>query len=325
MSTWFTLGAVALIIGMAGGPAMESMVAPLRGLLEHSADVAVDSGGLRRLFVAALQAVAVAVAAPLVLMMVAAIAGHLIQHPLFFSGEQMKPKLEKISPLAGLKRLFSPEALMNFVKGLLKIGLVGTIMMTVLWPERDRLEALVTIDIAKLLSVTQALSMNMIGSMLAVMFLVAAGDYLWSRHRWMQKHRMSIQEIKEEHKQSEGDPAIKAKIRQIRIERSRKRMMAAVPTATVVVTNPTHYAVALKYETGMQAPVCVAKGTDAVALRIREVARDAKVTIVENPPLARALYATVDLDEVIPEQHYRAVAEIIGYVMGLSRNRSWRS
>lgn len=325
VSLWFTLGAVAIIVGMAGGPAAESMVAPLRGLLEHSADLAADSGGLRRLFAATLQAVGLALAVPLALMMVAAIAGHAVQHRIVFTAEQMKPKLEKISPISGLKRLFSPEALVNFLKGLAKIVLVGAIMAAVLWPERDRLDALVTIDIAKLLTVTQSLAMTIIGATLAVMFLIAAGDFLWARHRWIKKLRMSIQEIKEEHKQAEGDPAIKAKIRQIRIERSRKRMMAAVPTATVVVTNPTHYAVALKYESGMQAPVCVAKGTDAVALRIREVAGEAKVAIVENPPLARALYATVDIDELIPEQHYRAVAEVIGYVMNLSNKRGWRN
>jgi flagellar biosynthetic protein FlhB len=136
---------------------------------------------------------------------------------------------------------------------------------------------------------------------------------------------MSIQELKEEYKQTEGDPAVKGKIRQIRVERARKRMMAAVPTATVVVTNPTHYAVALRYDPSMQAPVCVAKGIDLVALRIRAVAEENGVAVVENPPLARALYAAVELDRMIPEQHYRAVAEVIGFVMRLKSRPSWRS
>ncbi|WP_181702286.1 flagellar biosynthesis protein FlhB [Chthonobacter albigriseus] len=325
VSTWFTLAAVALVVGMAGGPASKTLTDPLRGLLEHAADFSMDGGGLRRLFIAVLGAVGAAMVLPVLIMMVAGVAGHMVQHRMVFTAESLKWKLEKISPLSGFKRLFSAEAMMNFAKGILKIVLVGVVMMMVLWPERSRLEAMVTMDPASLLTLTQTLSMNVLGAVLAIMFLVAAADYLWSRQRWLKKHRMSIQEIKEEHKQSEGDPAIKAKIRQIRIERSRKRMMSAVPTATVVVTNPTHYAVALKYETGMQAPVCVAKGVDAVALRIRAVATEANVTIVENPPLARTLYASVDIDEIIPEQHYKAVAEVIGYVMNLKSKRSWRN
>jgi len=135
---------------------------------------------------------------------------------------------------------------------------------------------------------------------------------------------MSLQEMKQEFKQSEGDPHIKAKIRQLRQARMKKRMMAAVPKASVIITNPTHYAVALRYERGMAAPICVAKGVDTIALKIREVAGQHDIPIVENVPLARALYATVDIDEEIPVEHYHAVAEIIGYVMGLRRGLSGR-
>jgi flagellar biosynthetic protein FlhB len=135
---------------------------------------------------------------------------------------------------------------------------------------------------------------------------------------------MSKQEMREELKQSEGDPFIKARIRQIRMERARRRMMAAVPKADVVVTNPTHYAVALKYEPGkMAAPRVVAKGADTIAARIRAVAEEHAVPVVENPPLARSLYAAVELDEEVPPEHYRAVAELIGYVMRLKGNRGF--
>jgi len=136
--------------------------------------------------------------------------------------------------------------------------------------------------------------------------------------RWLSRNRMSKQEIKEEYRQNEGDPTIKAKIRQLRHERSRKRMMAAVPQATVVIMNPTHFAVALKYESGkMAAPVCVAKGVDALALRIRAVAEENDVPVVENPPLARALHAAVEIDDPVPPEHFKAVAQVIGYVMRL--------
>jgi flagellar biosynthetic protein FlhB len=135
----------------------------------------------------------------------------------------------------------------------------------------------------------------------------------------MKRNMMSRQEVKEEFRQNEGDPVIKAKVRQIRQERARKRMMSAVPEATVVITNPTHFAVALKYESGKTAaPICVAKGVDALALRIRAVAEENEVPVIENPPLARALYASVELDEAIPAEHYKAVAQVIGYVMRLN-------
>lgn len=131
---------------------------------------------------------------------------------------------------------------------------------------------------------------------------------------------MSLQEVKDEYKQSEGDPHIKGRIRALRVARMRKRMMAAVPTASVVITNPTHYAVALKYERGMPAPVCVAKGVDLIAFKIREVAAAHDIPVVENVPLARALHASVEIDDEIPVEHYHAVAEVIGYVMKLKRS-----
>ncbi len=144
-------------------------------------------------------------------------------------------------------------------------------------------------------------------------------DYLFQYRQWFERQKMSLREMKEEFKQTEGDPLVKGKIRQLRQARMRKRMMAAVPKASVIITNPTHYAIALQYERGMEAPICVAKGVDTIALKIREVAGEHKIPIVENPPLARALHATVEIDEEIPAEHYKAVAEVIGYVMKLRR------
>ncbi|HUG60313.1 MAG TPA: flagellar type III secretion system protein FlhB, partial [Methylomirabilota bacterium] len=297
VATFFTLGAVTLLVAFGSGPASRMLMETMRGLVEHAGDISVDGGGLRRLWLAIGAAVALAVALPVLGIMIAGAAGHLVQHRPVFSAENMKPKLSKISLISGVKRLVSPESLVNFLKGVVKLSLVASSMLYVLWPHRDEMVGLVSLDLARLMMVAQDLAVSMLGAMMAAMFLVAAADFMWVRHRWMKRQRMSLQEVKEEYKQTEGDPAIKGKIRQIRAERARKRMMAAVPTATVVVTNPTHYAVALKYETGMQAPVCVAKGVDDVALRIRALAEKSSVVIVENPPLARTLYATVDLDE----------------------------
>jgi flagellar biosynthetic protein FlhB len=260
-----------------------------------------------------------AVALPLVVLVLAAIGGNMIQHRMVWSAESLKPKLNKISPLAGLKRQFSAQALANFAKGLIKLGLIGTVMFTLLWPQRHRLDGLVQTDILGTLMLTRSLAVDVLGTVVAILFLVAAADYLFQYRQWHERQKMSVRELKDEYKQTEGDPAIKGKIRQLRQARQRKRMMAAVPKASVVITNPTHYAIALQYDKGMEAPVCVAKGVDVLALKIREVAGEHAIPIVENPPLARALHATVEIDQEIPPEHYKAVAEIIGYVMKLRR------
>ena len=192
-------------------------------------------------------------------------------------------------------------------------------MAALLWPERQRLAGLAATDPAVILPLTRTLPCKMLGAVVAILAIIAAADYLFQYRQWYERQKMSLREIKEEFRQTEGDPSIKGKIRQLRQARQRKRMMAAVPKASVVITNPTHFAVALQYERGMTAPICVAKGVDLIARKIREVAEQHGIPIVENPPLARALHATVEIDQEIPPEHYRAVAEIIGYVMKLRR------
>jgi flagellar biosynthetic protein FlhB len=191
-----------------------------------------------------------------------------------------------------------------------------------LWNERDRLDALTRMEPAALMPATAALAIKLLVGVLAIYAFLALGDAVYQRISWMKRQRMSKRELKEEFKEQDGSPEIKARVRQIRAARVKKRMMNAVPTATVVLTNPTHYAVALKYEAGMPAPVCVAKGVDSLALRIRAVATEHDVMVIENPPLARALHATVEIDDEIPVEHYKAVAEVIGYVLRLRRRAS---
>jgi flagellar biosynthetic protein FlhB len=243
----------------------------------------------------------------------------MMQHRLVWSAESLKPKFSKISPGAGAKRIFGKQAAANFAKGLFKVIALGAVMTAILWPERLRLEAFVHLDPAALLGATTSMTVHLMGAVVAMLAAVAIADYLFQYRTWFERQKMSLQEMKEEFKQSEGDPHIKGKLRQLRQARMKKRMMAAVPKASVIITNPTHYAVALSYERGMSAPVCVAKGIDNIALKIREIAGKHDIPIVENVPLARALYASVDIDDEIPVEHYHAVAEIIGYVMGLKR------
>lgn len=319
VSTWFVIGGGALMLAAFSGSMSGGLTTTFRGLIANSHQIPVDGRGLISIAGRIEREVLAAVALPLAVLVLAALFGNMIQHRLVWSTEPLKPKFSKISPLAGLKRLFSAQALANFGKGLVKLAVIGSIMVALLWPQRHRLDGLVSTDILGTLLFTRSLSLQLLAAVVAILFLVAAADYLFQYRQWFERQKMSLREMKEEFKQTEGDPIVKGKIRQLRQARMRKRMMAAVPKAAVIITNPTHYAIALQYDRGMEAPVCVAKGVDAVALKIREVAGEHSIPIVENPPLARALHATVEIDQEIPPEHYKAVAEIIGYVMKLRR------
>jgi len=319
VSTWFILAGGTLVLAAFSGTMGGQLQTSMRGLIANSGAIVVDGRALMRLAERLGFEVVIAMAIPLLVLVLAAAAGNMVQHRLVWSYEPLKPKLSKISPVAGLKRLFSKQALANFLKGLAKLAVIGGVMTALLLPQRHRLDTLVGADPSVILPLTQSLATNVLLTVVAILAFVAAADYLFQYRQWYEKQKMSLQDIKEEFKQTEGNPAIKAKVRQLRQNRMKKRMMASVPNASVVITNPTHYAVALQYERGMNAPVCVAKGVDVLARRIKEVAGEHDIPIVENPPLARALHASVDIDQEIPQEHYQAVAEVIGYVMRLRR------
>jgi flagellar biosynthetic protein FlhB len=320
VSTWFVIAGGALVLVAFSGPMGAGLTATMRSLVANAHQIEVDGRGLLTIVGRIEAQVLATVAISLVVLMLAAVLGTMIQHRPVWSIEPLKPRLSKISPISGLKRLFSKQALANFAKGLVKLVVIGAVMVAMLWPQRDRIEGLVQTDILGTLTITRSLALKVLGAVVAILAFVAAADYLFQYRQWYERQKMSLRELKEEFKQSEGDPLIKSKIRQLRQSRMRKRMMAAVPKASVVITNPTHYAVALQYERSMNAPVCVAKGVDALAQRIRAVAAEHAIPVVENPPLARALHAAVEVDEEIPPEHYKAVAEIIGYVMRLQRS-----
>ena len=324
VNTWFVIAGATLVLSTFSGSMGGGILMPLRNLIANAGLIRTDGRSLLALAQSLEYALIAAIGVPFLLLMLAAIAGNMIQHRLVWSAESLKPTLSKISPGAGFKRIFGKQAVANFFKGLFKLAALGAVMTAVLWPERHRLESFVHFDPAALMGVTTSLTLHLMGAVVAMLAAVAIADYFFQYRQWFERQKMSLQEMKEEFKQSEGDPHIKGRIRQLRMARAKKRMMAAVPKASVIITNPTHYSVALSYDRGMAAPVCVAKGVDLVALKIREVAREHDIPIVENVPLARALHATVDIDEEIPVEHYHAVAEIIGYVMGLRRGLARR-
>ncbi|MFD0935716.1 flagellar biosynthesis protein FlhB [Methylobacterium trifolii] len=319
INTFAILGAFTLALVIAGPSVADGLMREMRGFLMNAHAVPDDAHAMSGIAGRSLWIWASAVAVPVGMAAAAGLAADLLQHPLVFTTETLGPKFERLSPMAGVKRIFGMEALFQFGKGLAKMSVVGVVVATVLWNDRDRLEVFARLDPAACLPAILAISLKLLAGVLCIHLAITLGDALYQRHSWRKRLRMSKEEMKQEMKESDGNPEVKGRMKQLRMQRVKKRMMAAVPTATVIVTNPTHYAVALRYEAGMAAPICVAKGVDALALRIRAVAAEPGVPVLENPPLARALHATVEIDEEIPADHYRAVAEVIGFVMRLRR------
>ncbi|MEM7620885.1 MAG: flagellar biosynthesis protein FlhB [Pseudomonadota bacterium] len=322
VNSWFIMFAMTIFFMLLVQDASYDLSTFLKIFLSNIHDIPTDQGGLLSLYNLIGWHVGLAVALPFLLLMLAGIVGNLVQHGLLFTTEQIQPKLSKISPLAGLKRLFSTTSLVNFAKSLVKLFVVGGVIIAILWPRLDMLDTMMGLDPLASMGVTLDLLIRVLIGVMIIFSLLAGLDFAYQRQTWWDKQKMTLKEVRDEYKQLEGDPQVKARIRQIRQERSRRRMIASVPEASVVITNPTHFSVALKYVQGMPAPICVAKGVDDLALKIREVADAHDVPRVENPPLARALHASVDIDEEIPEEHYKAVADVIGYVMQLQREKS---
>ena len=284
----------------------------------------IDSGAGAQIGITALWAVAPCLGAVILATILGGVGGNVGQMGgLIFSPDKLAPKWDKVSPMAGFKRIFGPDNFMHFGQTLAKLIAVGVICWMTLKPHMREFENLAAMSPLAILPLTRDLAVALMASTLVFLGGAAGADFIWQKLRFAKRMRMTKEELKEDYKQSEGDPHVKAKLKQIRMQKSRQRMMANVPKATVIVTNPTHYSVALRYEPdqGDAAPICVAKGVDALALRIREVAKAHKVPIVENVPLARALYAAVDIDETIPREHFEAAAKVIGFVMQKRKKR----
>ena len=309
------------VILFAGGMARDIVNMSML-FIENPDQIPTDLGHLTALGWKLFGMLLVAGAVPMALALFAAFGAGYLQFGLLWSGEQLMPKLDKISPLAGLKRMFSLRALSEFIKGILKIVVVASVAWFLLSPAVQEMNKLIGMEMVQLIAQIQQLVRRLLIGVFSVMAAVAIFDVIYQRYEHIKQLRMSRQELKDEMKETEGDPLIKGRLRQLRMERARKRMMAEVPKADVVVTNPTHYAVALRYDQAvMAAPRVVAKGVDKVAQKIRAVAAEHQIPVIENPPLARGLFAAVEIDQEIPAEYYKAVAELIGYIYRLKRKR----
>lgn len=323
MATLLLLTAAA-VFAVAGAPQAARTLATVgAALLRDAHAVPVDGAGMARLGWSLLAALGMPVLLPLLLFLAAPILAAVLQNAVVWSAEPLKPKLERISPLAGAQRLFSLRTLIELGKSVAKLALVATALVWLLRPELPRILAASALAPGPFMALLAELAGRCLVGLAVTALLLALADYGHQHFEFMRRMRMSRQELLDELKQSDGDPHVRQRRRAIRLERARRRMMADVPRATVIVTNPTHYAVALRYRVGeTAAPEVLAKGLDVLALRIRRIAAEHGIPVIENPPLARALHAACEPGDLIPPAHYQAVAEIISYVLRLGERRA---
>ena len=320
INSWFILSGAALTLSMmgnaqGGGP-------HLTGFFEQAAQFSATQAEMTRLGGQFLSVLGSYLILPFGVAVAAAISGPLLQHIPTPSIEHLMPKLSRVSIGSGLSRVMGKDAVAQAVKSLAKLVIVGGVVSVALWGERANLARLPDMELSAILDFARLALMHILMAVLAIHAFVAGGDYLFQWFSWQKRLMMSRQDMKDEYKQQEGNPEVKNKLRQLRRNFARRAMMGNVKKATVVIANPTHFAVALQYTEGMPAPICVAKGVDVLALRIRKLAEEHDVPVIEDRPLARSLYRLVEIDAEIPLDLYKPVAEIIGYVMRLRQRRA---
>ena len=281
----------------------------------------VDTETVLQLFIGIMLVLAKTVLPVMLAILIMGLAINLYQVGLIFSTEVIGVKLDKLNPITGFGRMFSKRTLVELVKSILKIIIIGFFLYNYLKDEIPAMPQFIYYDLGTSLQEIAKILFAMIFQVLAVIIILAVLDYAYQKWQTTQDLKMTKQEVKEEMKQAEGDPQIKGKIRQKQRQMAMARMMQEVPKADVIVTNPTHYAVALQYHKGMTAPLVVAKGQDLVAQKIKDVAREHDVPIVENKPLARALFSAAEIGDMVPQELYQAVAEVLAYVYRLKRKK----
>ncbi|GAB6844612.1 flagellar biosynthetic protein FlhB [Methylorubrum rhodinum] len=256
----------------------------------------------------------------LVLLCACSLAASLLQNLPRFVGDRITPKWSRVSPMAGMSRIFGLQGQVEFLKSVVKFLSVTVVALLLLRSERTRAVNAMFVDPSQLPELILTVSIRLVAAVAIAIIVIVAGDLVWSRIRWQRSLRMSHQDIKDEHKQTEGDPSVKARLRSLAQDRARNKMLANVDRATVVIANPTHFAVALRYEpTENPAPLVLAKGQDLIALRIRAIAEEKGIAVIEDKPLARSLYDAVQVDQTIPAEFYRAVAQILFFLFARAR------
>jgi len=317
-SSFVLLSALVAFLIM-GDQAMRGIMVSWHDILSNAQAVSLDVDGIYRLFLTVTRSTFLILAPLLFIILAGGILANLVQTGgLKFSLNPLEPKFSKLDPLKGFGRIFSKNSLAELVKSLFKVAVVGLIAYSTIRGHLEEVPSLMDFGVGQILQFMGEVSLEIILKVLLVMIALAGLDYAFQRFTYMENIRMTKQEVREERKETEGHPEVKQRIRSVQHEMARRRMMAAVPAADVVVTNPTEIAVAIRYDREKStAPVVVAKGAGLIAAKIREIAAENRVPVLDNKPLARVLYKTVEIGQLIPESLYKAVAEILAYVYRL--------
>jgi flagellar biosynthesis protein FlhB len=315
INTAVVLLAVFLFLLFAGNYLRKGIFALFENSLQENLLMDVTEGNLQSLVLTILKELSLLIGPILLVALIAGVASNLFQVGFMFTSESIQPKLEKINPISGFKRIFSMRSIVELMKSILKIGFVGIVTFTVLWKRMDEILILSKKSVGTALATISSLTVQMGLFASGALLFLAILDFLYQKYDFEKSIRMSKQDIKDEYKNTEGDPLIKSRIKQRQREMAMRRMMQEVPKADVVITNPTHFAVAIKYdESKKDAPFVVAKGADYTAQKMKLIAKENDVMTIENRPLARALYSQTEIGDTIPEEFFKAVAEILAFV-----------
>jgi len=303
------------VLSFTGGYLLDGLMSILTFTFSDFTNINTSVNSMQALFLDIVKEAALLLSPILIAALVGGIVANYMQVGVLFSPEAIKLKLEKINPLSGFKRMFSLRSIVELLKSLLKITVIGIVVFSVLWGKMDEILVLSHKSIGSIAVTIAKLTVQMGLYASVALLVIALMDYMYQRYDYEKNIRMSKQDIKDEYKNMEGDPLLKSKIKQKQREMAMHRMMQDVPSADVVITNPTHYAICLKYdEEKYDAPYVVAKGVDFIAQKIKLVAKENNVVMVENRPLARAMYNQVEIGDLVPEEFYKAVAEILAIV-----------
>lgn len=315
LNTAIVLLAVFFFILFAGSYLRKGIFSLFQSSLQDFLLMDATEENLQVIFLRILKELALYLGPIMLVALVAGVAANFFQVGFMFSSEAIAPKLDKLNPISGFKRIFSMRAIVELLKSILKITFVGLVTFTVLWKRMSEILVLSQKSVGTALVTIGSLTLQMGLFASGALLFLAVLDFLYQKYDFEKNIRMSKQDIKDEYKNSEGDPQIKSRIKQRQREMAMRRMMQEVPKADVVITNPTHFAVVIKYdETERDAPFVVAKGVDFVAQKIKLIAKENDVITVENRPLARALYSQAEIGDNIPEEFFKAVAEILAFV-----------
>jgi len=318
-----SFAAILLIVSFTLRSGSASLAKALQGFLDQTGGMRLNDGFDAMAIVGVLiMPIATFIIPILIIICVSGIIASLIQNPFQITLQRIMPEFSKLSPVSGFSRIFGSQGRMEFLKSLFKFLAIGFVVFLMLKGQRDSVVNAMFLEPEALPDMMLGVALRLLAAISIAMALLTIADWFWTKFHWRKQLRMTKQEIKDEVKQQEGDPLVKSRLRSIALDRTRKRMIAAVPRATLVVANPTHYAIALRYvrEEG-GAPIVLAKGQDLIALKIREIAEQNDIPVIEDKALARSMYKSVEVDQPIPPVFYKAVAELIHFLYAQDKRR----